>query len=150
MQTPEPGKCLFYTHGLSESAQKYSRRHQGMFRTIWVSRCISPPPLTVPNASLFAQDIWPCNLYRGTNTTDNPLRCIFKNESQRTIYFENMSRAMAMLCDVLATVMTKDVDHLPKGGIWGRVEDETLKMGDNPGGVVNKVITSQQPATLIL
>jgi hypothetical protein len=46
---------------------------------------------------------------------------------------------MAMLCDVLATVMTENVDRIPKDGIWGRVEDETLKRGDNPGGIVDKV-----------
>ncbi|KAI9770479.1 MAG: hypothetical protein M1839_003194 [Geoglossum umbratile] len=120
IQPPEPGKCLFYTQGLSRAAQKYAKTHPNEFRTIW--------------------DIWPCNLYRGDNATTNPLRCIFDNEALRTLYFENMSRAMAMLCDVSATVMTKDVNHIPKGGIWGRVEDSTLKREDTPGGRVDEII----------
>lgn len=50
-----------------------------------------------------------------------------------------MSRAMAMLCDVFATVMTKDVNDIDQTGIWGQVEQPTLKLTGNIGGQVNTV-----------
>jgi hypothetical protein len=95
--------------------------------------------------SLF-QDIWSCSLYNGdVHDTENPLRCIFKDEHNRLTYFENMSRAMALLCDTSANVMTKDPKEIPKSGIYGRIEEPTLQQTNNPGGQVNLVSSRHEP-----
>jgi hypothetical protein len=83
--------------------------------------------------------MWPCHYYDGEDNTKNPLRCIFKHDKDRTTYFENMSRAMALSCDVSATVMTNDPANIPQDGIWGRIEQPTLKKTGNPGGQVDTV-----------
>jgi hypothetical protein len=84
--------------------------------------------------------MWPCNLYDGdTGGINNPLRCIFSDDNLRKTYFENISRAMAQLCDVLATVMTADPNNIPLTGIWGRVEFPALQQTGNSGGQVNAV-----------
>jgi hypothetical protein len=79
--------------------------------------------------------MWPCDLYNNDeNDTNNKLRNIMKNNKQT--YFENMSRAMAQLCDVYALVMTDDPTNVPQTGIWGRIEFPTLKQSGNVGGEV--------------
>lgn len=50
-----------------------------------------------------------------------------------------MARAMARLCDKFATVMTEDPKNVPKGGIYGRVEEPELQKTGNPGGQVDTV-----------
>jgi hypothetical protein len=79
--------------------------------------------------------MWPCDLYNNDeDDTNNKLRDIMKNNMQT--YFENMSRAMAQLCDVYALVMTKDTGNVPQTGIWGRIEFPTLQQSGNVGGEV--------------
>jgi hypothetical protein len=91
------------------------------------------------------QDMWPCDLYNGdTEDQNNPLRCIFDKAnngdiSDRTEYFEHMSEAMAISCDVFATVMTNFTDNIPQDGIWGRIEQQALQREGNPGGQVDTV-----------
>lgn len=90
------------------------------------------------------KDIWPCNLYNGDiNDMTNPLRCFFdtqKNgEADRTTYFSHMSEAMAISCDIFATVMTNFTNNIPQNGIWGTVEQLALKQTGNPGGQVDTV-----------
>jgi hypothetical protein len=82
--------------------------------------------------------MWPCDLYNNDeNDTNNKLRDIMKNNKQT--YFENMSRAMAQLCDIYALVMTKDTGKVPPTGIWGRIELPTLQQSGNVGGEVDTV-----------
>lgn len=50
-----------------------------------------------------------------------------------------MSRAMALLCDTYATVMTNDPKKVPKSGIYGRIEEPTLQQIGNPDGQVDTV-----------
>lgn len=84
--------------------------------------------------------MWSCDLYNGNTADDqNPLRCIFSDDKNRVTYFEKMSEAMAISCDVAATVMTKDVNNIPQDGIWGRIEFPALKRTGNPGGTVDTV-----------
>lgn len=59
--------------------------------------------------------------------------------NNRQTYFENMSSAMAQLCDVYALVMTNTPTNVPATGIWGRVEFPTLKQSGNVGGEVSTV-----------
>ena len=67
--------------------------------------------------------MWPKEYYNGnTADEDNPLRCIMNDKKEggdRQIYFENMSRAMATVCSVSATVMTDNPQQIPQGGILG-------------------------------
>ncbi|KAH0558550.1 hypothetical protein GP486_004793 [Trichoglossum hirsutum] len=118
--TPPATTCLFYTFGLSATAQRFAHGGGSDMTTIW--------------------DIWPCELYNGDDNSGNPLRCIFKDNTMRLTYFENMSRAMAMLCKTFATVMTDDPKNIPQPGIWGRIEEPTLKLTGNPGGQVDTII----------
>ncbi|KAF8241422.1 hypothetical protein K440DRAFT_642771 [Wilcoxina mikolae CBS 423.85] len=138
---PLDSTCLFYTYELSEDAQKFARTKDVMMFTIWV-RCHMASTFSILTQCLLVQEIWPCGLYNGDLKDDNPLRCIFKSNTVRTTYFENMSRAMAKLCDKFATVMTKDIHNIPTDGIWGRVEEPTLKETGNIGGQVNYLIFS--------
>jgi hypothetical protein len=73
--------------------------------------------------------MWPKRYYNGdTEDVNNPLRCIMKDkDGNRRIYFENMSRAMARVCSVFATVMTDNPKNIPQTGIWGRVEQVELQ-----------------------
>jgi hypothetical protein len=57
-------------------------------------------------------------------------------ENNRQTYFENMSRAMAQLCDVYALVMTMDTNDVPTNGIWGRIQFPTVQQSGNVGGEV--------------
>jgi hypothetical protein len=97
--------------------------------------------------------MWPCNLYNGDTSDDNhPLRCIFDRANRgdtadRTTYFEHMSEAMAISCDVFATVMTRDTDSIPKDGIWGRIEEPALQQTGNPGGQVDTVSSLPQASS---
>lgn len=59
-----------------------------------------------------------------------------KKDTERTIYFQNMSKAFASLCDVFATVMdsgitpeTNSFDYVNKAGIWFTMEFPTLQRG---------------------
>jgi hypothetical protein len=60
-----------------------------------------------------------CDLYNGdTGDENNPLRYFIEyanngNTTDRTTYFEHMSKAMAISCDVFATVMTNFTDNIP-------------------------------------
>jgi hypothetical protein len=79
--------------------------------------------------------MWPYGLYNGNETdTSNSLRDVMTNNRQT--YFENMSRAMAQLCDVYALVMTDNPTDVPTTGIWGRIEFPTLIQSGNVGGDV--------------
>lgn len=70
-------------------------------------------------------------------TTKNPLRCIMqKKRTDRRMYFENMSKAFASLCDVFATVMdasiapnNKTFNTVEKAGIWFNTEFPMLQKG---------------------
>ena len=53
-----------------------------------------------------------------------------------------MSRAMAMQCDISAFLMTQNPKDIPQDGIWGRIEQPTLKLTNNPGGQVDTVRVS--------
>jgi len=86
------------------------------------------------------QDMWPCDYYNGDlEDENNRLRCIFKDKDTRTEYFEHMSEAMAISCDIFATVMTNFTDNIPQDGIWGRVEQPALQRTGNPGGQIDTV-----------
>ena len=54
-------------------------------------------------------------------------------------YFENMSEAMATMCDVFAFVMDKNFNQVRMDGIWGRVEFPTLKREEGNQGKVDLV-----------
>lgn len=56
--------------------------------------------------------------------------------NNKQTYFENMSSAMAQLCDIYALVMTQDTKNVPQTGIWGRVEFPALQQSGNVGGEV--------------
>jgi hypothetical protein len=43
--------------------------------------------------------VWDRSLYNLLDKPGNPIRCIVKDKAQRQTYFENMSRAMATLCN---------------------------------------------------
>jgi len=116
---PPRDTCLFYTEYLSDTAQRFAHDGRSM-TTIW--------------------DIWTCFLYNGEDDLGNPLRCIFKDDKQRTTYFERMSSAMARLCSGFATVMTNNPTNIPQNGIWGRIEQRDLKLDGNPGGQVDKIL----------
>src|ERR1700760_4113969 len=58
-----------------------------------------------------------------------------QNPTDRNTYFSSMSQAMAEMCDIFATVMTKDLNDVPTDGIWSRVEFPTLQRSDNQGKV---------------
>ena len=58
-----------------------------------------------------------------------------QDKAKRKTYFENMSEAMATMCDVFATVMSPDVKDVLMTGIWGQVEFPTLMRSDNDGTV---------------
>ncbi|KAI9765325.1 MAG: hypothetical protein M1839_005525 [Geoglossum umbratile] len=117
---PPATTCLFYTYDLTETAQRFAHGGGSAMTTIW--------------------DIWPCNLYDKDDDPNNPVRCILKDDNLKLTYFENMSRAMAMLCNTFATVMTNDPKKVPLTGIWGRIEQPTLKQTGNPGGQVDTII----------
>jgi hypothetical protein len=55
--------------------------------------------------------------------------------ADRNTYFSSMSQAMAEMCDVFATVMTKDLNNVPTDGIWFNVAFPTLQRFDNQGKV---------------
>ncbi|KAJ2979247.1 hypothetical protein NUW58_g2832 [Xylaria curta] len=77
--------------------------------------------------------MWDRSLYILNDVDDNPLRCIGNDNGQRRTYFENMSRAMATLCDgPFAAVMDRDIQNVFLGSIWGMVEFPQLMRDDNP------------------
>ncbi|KAF2730734.1 hypothetical protein EJ04DRAFT_567502 [Polyplosphaeria fusca] len=100
--TPLTNTTLFYTRGLTRTAIRHAASHSLI--TLW--------------------SIWPCALYNSSNATDNPMRCIHDQNATRTTFYENMSRAFALLASGNATVMHSrgDYEKPPMGGIWGRVE----------------------------
>ena len=104
---PFSDDALFYTRGMTSQAIKYAKSCNLI--TLW--------------------NVWPCELYNYHNTPDNSMRCIHNEESLRTIFYENMSRAFAMKANGSAIVMhsLKDYDNPPLNGIWGRIELPTIK-----------------------
>jgi hypothetical protein len=58
-----------------------------------------------------------------------------QDKAKRKTYFRNMSRAMATMCDIFATVMSPKVKDVRMDGIWGQVEFPTLERSDNDGVV---------------
>ena|ERR1700734_215219 len=58
-----------------------------------------------------------------------------QDKEKRKTYFENMSEAMATMCDIFATVMDPNVKKPLLSGIWGTVEFPTLKNSGNDGTV---------------
>ncbi|RYP79222.1 hypothetical protein DL771_000200 [Monosporascus sp. 5C6A] len=108
-----PGACLFYTKGLSVQAQKFAATPNSFLKTIW--------------------EMWENYLYNDNkDDLNNPLRAIMADDEDRYEYFSNMSRAMAAMCDYLASVMVRDEDfpEVRPDGIWGQVEFEQLKRDD--------------------
>ncbi|KAI4622283.1 hypothetical protein J4E83_005025 [Alternaria metachromatica] len=114
---PEPNLCLFYTRGLSETARRYAKTRpngESPMTTIW--------------------DVWPKKYYNSEARTTNPLRCIMNNETWRTQYYTNMSKAFASLCKVFATVMDASIGpgtdtpgYVNKGGLWFQAEFPVLQ-----------------------
>lgn len=49
------------------------------------------------------------------------------DNTQETTYFENMSRAFALMSTGTAYAMHRNIDNPIQDGIWGRVEQVTLK-----------------------
>ncbi len=143
--------CLFYTEYLTAAAQRFAHGGGNDLTTIWVS---GAPSRRMCRKLICAQDMWPCEYYNGdVEDEDNPLRCIFQkaldgDASERTLYFENMSRAMALDCDLSATVMTKDVDNIPMNGIWGRIEFPTLTADNGCCKEVSTVCTLYCPMAI--
>lgn len=77
--------------------------------------------------------MWDRSLYILDDVEDNPIRCIAKDDGQRRTYFENMSRAMATMCDgPQADVMDHDIHNVYMDSIWGQVEFPQLRRDDNP------------------
>ena len=77
------------------------------------------------------QEMWPKYLYNSDeNDLENPLREIMGDEQLRYVYFSNMSRAMARMCNYVASVMDKNFPDVRLDGIWGQVEFEELKAGN--------------------
>jgi hypothetical protein len=62
-----------------------------------------------------------------------------QDASQRQTYFENMSRSVAMLSDVFATVMDPTPASPRVDGIWGRVEFPQLTGNLDNYGVVSQI-----------
>lgn len=58
-----------------------------------------------------------------------------QDQAKRKTYFQNMSEAMATMCDVFATVMSPNPKDVIMDGIWGQVEFPTLMRSDNDGTV---------------
>lgn len=89
--------------------------------------------------------MWPEGLYVKRQIISNPMRCIMQNKDEQQTYFKHMSEAMAVQCDLQATVLTKDISDIPTNGIWHNVEFPALKQSNNRvayspyGGLVNKV-----------
>ncbi|KAH6683433.1 hypothetical protein B0J14DRAFT_556671 [Halenospora varia] len=109
-----------------------------------------PPPADIPCdpiAKYTTADIWPCENYRHKMTRTNPLRCIMNNGTQETTYFENMSRAFTLMSTGTAYAMHKNIDNPIQDGIWGRVEQVTLKAA---GGRCNQIDYVQHDATVEL
>lgn len=101
--------ALFYTRGTSKAARTLAKKSRGKYVTIW--------------------EVWPCWLYDDRVEDDNPLRCIHHNPEERTVFYENMSRAFARMSRKSATVMHsfKDYEVVPQDGIWARVEMPALQ-----------------------
>ncbi|CAG8977361.1 hypothetical protein HYALB_00009062 [Hymenoscyphus albidus] len=110
--------ALFYTQGLSARARSFAKQEANKV-TIW--------------------EVWPCENYQIIGTRSNPLKCIMSNPDTQLIYFENMSRAFAMMSTDLAAVMHRNINDPPMWSIWGRIELPVLKAATNAGGVVNWV-----------
>ncbi|KAH6864945.1 hypothetical protein BKA58DRAFT_235592 [Alternaria rosae] len=114
---PKPNLCLFYTRGLSETARRYAKTRpngESPMTTIW--------------------DVWPRKYYNSEATSTNPLRCIMNDETWRTQYYTNMSKAFASLCEVFATVMDASIGpgantpgYVNKGGLWFQAEFPVLR-----------------------
>jgi len=76
--------------------------------------------------------MWGCESYLAYNkwhTRINPLRCIMSKKDEQLIYFENMSRATAIIATGIPTVMHRDIMEYPTNTIWGRVEKPALISG---------------------
>ncbi|KAF4625421.1 hypothetical protein G7Y89_g12748 [Cudoniella acicularis] len=110
--------ALFYTQGLSERARKFARQARNKI-TIW--------------------DVWPCENYFIKSTRQNPLACIMEDAKEEMAYFENMSRAFAMMAANVASVMHRDIENPPMSTIWGRIELPVLQAASNPWGTVNYI-----------
>lgn len=64
------------------------------------------------------------------------MRCIMQRPDERRQYFETMSRSMAIMCDVFATVMDPNPGSPRLDGIWGTIEYPQLTGNlDNQGKV---------------
>jgi hypothetical protein len=109
---------------MTGSARHFAHSGNNNMITIWVSLLrltLIHPPLTC------FQDMWRDGLYNDdTVDADNPLRDIMVDPDIRREYFKEMSRAMAAMCSVFATVMTQDITKIPESGIWGQVEKPQL------------------------
>ncbi|KAH8667475.1 hypothetical protein BGZ60DRAFT_431709 [Tricladium varicosporioides] len=121
---PAKSSCLFYTRGLSSAARTYAKADGHSMTTIW--------------------EIWPSSWYNNNvKDTKNPLRCIIQDKAKRGTYFTNMSTAMAQMCDIFATVMTKDINNVPQDGIWAKAEFPTLQASGNQGKVLQIEMITQ-------
>ncbi|RYP05530.1 hypothetical protein DL765_009819 [Monosporascus sp. GIB2] len=131
---PPAATCLFYTRGLSKAARIFAKKGGADMTTIW--------------------EMWNSALYDKRQIKSNPLRCIMQKKEDRNVYFQNMSTAMATMCDVFATVMDKSVDSSkdPNGirmdGIWGQHEFPTLQKSGNEGKV-NQIEATNRDGTIV-
>jgi len=103
--------ALFYSHGMSAIARRFAKLPDNKMTTIW--------------------DIWPCYLYNHHHGSDNAMRCIHANDTDRQFFFENMSRAFAMKAMNFCTVLhsSKNYGNPPTTGIWAMVEFPALSGG---------------------
>jgi hypothetical protein len=76
--------------------------------------------------------MWATSLRILDDVDSNPIRCSAKNHTQLSTYFENISRAMAIICNGLdAFIMDLDIHDVYMSSIWGLVEFPRLARADN-------------------
>lgn len=68
---------------------------------------------------------------------------------ETTVYFENMSRAVALTCRGHVFVMSDTPDDLPVEGIWGTVEFPTLQMMYQQGLISTLTAISSDGETMV-
>ena len=77
------------------------------------------------------------DFYDNSQVKANRLRCIMQNKADRQSYFVVMSTAMAITCDIFATVLDPDPNDVRLDGIWGQHEFPQLQQYGNDGIVYN-------------
>lgn len=67
------------------------------------------------------------------------MRCIMQSKDLRGQYFRSMSKSMAIMCDVFATVMDPNPGSPRTDGIWGDTEYPQLTGNIDNEGKVNQI-----------